>query len=36
VFSRGEIVVEESKLLAEPGRGQFLRCDRPRLPSMAR
>ena len=29
VFSRGEIVVEEGKLLAEPGRGQFLRCDRP-------
>ena len=36
VFSRGEIVVEEGKLLAEPGRGQFLRCDRPRLPLMAR
>jgi dihydropyrimidinase len=32
VFSRGEVVVEEGKLLAEPGRGQFLRCDRPRPP----
>jgi hypothetical protein len=29
VFSRGEIVVEEGKLLAQPGQGQFLRCDRP-------
>ena len=28
-LSRGEVVVEEGKLLAEPGRGQFLRCDRP-------
>jgi dihydropyrimidinase len=36
VFSRGEVVVEEGKLLAEPGRGQFLRCDRPRLPLTAR
>ena len=31
VFSRGEIVVEDGKLLAEPGQGQFLRCDRPAL-----
>jgi dihydropyrimidinase len=31
VMSRGEIVVEEGKLLAEPGRGQFLRCDRPAM-----
>ena len=30
VISRGEVVVEEGKLLAQPGRGQFLRCDRPR------
>ena len=30
VISRGEIVVDEGKLLAQPGRGQFLRCDRPR------
>ena len=29
VLSRGEVVVEEGKLLAAPGRGQFLRCDRP-------
>ena len=29
VLSRGEVVVEEGKLLATPGRGQFLRCDRP-------
>jgi dihydropyrimidinase len=29
VLSRGEIVVEEGKLLAQPGQGQFLRCDRP-------
>ncbi len=29
VFSRGEVVVEEGKLLAEPGQGQFLRCGRP-------
>ncbi|MCI0546840.1 MAG: amidohydrolase family protein, partial [Candidatus Rokubacteria bacterium] len=29
VLSRGEIVVEEGKLLAEPGQGRFLRCDRP-------
>jgi dihydropyrimidinase len=29
VMSRGEIVVEEGKLLAEPGQGRFLRCDRP-------
>ncbi len=29
VISRGEVVVEEGKLLAQPGRGQFLRCDRP-------
>jgi dihydropyrimidinase len=29
VFSRGEAVVEEGKLLAAPGRGQFLRCGRP-------
>jgi len=32
VFSRAEVVVEEGKLLAEPGRGQFLRCNPPRLP----
>ncbi len=30
VISRGEVVVDEGKLLAQPGRGQFLRCDRPR------
>ena len=29
VLSRGEVVVEDGKLLAAPGRGQFLRCDRP-------
>ena len=29
VFSRGEIVVEEGKLLAQPGQGQFLPCARP-------
>jgi dihydropyrimidinase len=29
VFSRGEVVVEEGKLLVTPGRGQFLRCGRP-------
>ncbi|HYB41667.1 MAG TPA: dihydropyrimidinase [Candidatus Methylomirabilis sp.] len=29
VMSRGEVVVEEGKLLAEPGQGQFLRCGRP-------
>ena len=29
VLSRGEIVVEEGKLLAQPGQGRFLRCDRP-------
>jgi dihydropyrimidinase len=29
VLSRGEVVVEEGKLLAEPGQGRFLRCDRP-------
>ena len=28
-LSRGEIVVDEGKLLATPGRGRFLRCDRP-------
>ena len=33
VFSRGEIVVEEGKLVAEPGQGQFLRCG---LPALAR
>jgi dihydropyrimidinase len=27
VLSRGEVVVEEGKLLAEPGQGQFLKCD---------
>jgi dihydropyrimidinase len=31
VLSRGEIVVDEGKLLAEPGQGQFLRCARPEL-----
>ena len=31
VMSRGEIVVDEGKLLAEPGQGQFLRCARPAL-----
>ena len=29
VLSRGDIVVEEDKLLAEPGRGEFLRCGPP-------
>ena len=29
VLSRGEVVVEEGKLLAEPGRGEFLRCGPP-------
>ena len=29
VMSRGEVIVEEGKLLAEPGQGQFLRCARP-------
>jgi len=29
VLSRGEVVVEEGKLLAEPGRGEFIRCGRP-------
>src|SRR5262249_44773892 len=29
VLSRGELAVDEGKLLAEPGQGQFLRCDRP-------
>jgi dihydropyrimidinase len=31
VLSRGEIVVEDGKLLAVPGRGQFLPCDAPAL-----
>jgi dihydropyrimidinase len=31
VLSRGEVVVDEGKLLAEPGQGQFLRCERPAL-----
>jgi dihydropyrimidinase len=31
VLSRGEVVVDEGKLLAEPGRGQFLPCARPAL-----
>lgn len=29
VLSRGEVVVENGALNAEPGRGQFLRCDLP-------
>ena len=29
VMSRGEVVVEEGKLQAEPGRGEFLRCAPP-------
>jgi len=29
VLSRGEVVVEEGKLLAEPGRGEFIRCGPP-------
>jgi len=32
VFSRGDPVVDEGKLLATPGRGQFLRCGRPHPP----
>jgi dihydropyrimidinase len=28
VLSRGETVVDEGKLLAQPGRGRFLRCER--------
>jgi dihydropyrimidinase len=31
VLSRGEVVVEDGKLLAEPGQGRFLKCDRPAL-----
>jgi len=31
VLSRGDVVVEEGKLLAEPGRGHFLRCAPPAL-----
>jgi len=31
VLSRGDVVVDEGKLLAEPGRGQFLKCARPAL-----
>ena len=30
-LSRGEVVVEEGKLQAEPGRGQFLPCGPPAL-----
>jgi dihydropyrimidinase len=33
VFSRGEIVVDEGKLVAEPGQGRFLKSD---LPALAR
>ena len=33
VFSRGEIVVDEDKLLAQPGQGQFVKCG---LPSLAK
>jgi dihydropyrimidinase len=29
VFSRGELVVQEGKCIASPGRGQFLRSSRP-------
>jgi dihydropyrimidinase len=29
VLSRGEVVVEGGKPVVGPGRGQFLRCDRP-------
>ena len=29
VLARGEVVVDEGKLVAEPGQGQFLRCARP-------
>ena len=29
VLSRGEAVVEGGELVAEPGRGQFLKCERP-------
>ena len=29
VLSRGEVVVEGGQPVAGPGRGQFLRCDRP-------
>jgi dihydropyrimidinase len=29
VLSRGDVVVEDGKLHADPGRGRFLRCDLP-------
>ncbi|PYM88600.1 MAG: dihydropyrimidinase [Candidatus Rokuibacteriota bacterium] len=29
VLSRGEVVVDEGKLTAEPGQGHFLKCERP-------
>ena len=29
VLSRGEVVVDEGKLTAEPGQGHFLKCGRP-------
>jgi dihydropyrimidinase len=32
VLSRGEVVIEEGKLLAAPGQGRFLRCARPAPP----
>jgi hypothetical protein len=28
-ISRGEIVCSQSRLVASPGRGSFLRCDTP-------
>ena len=28
VLSRGEVIVDGGKLLAEPGRGRFLRCEK--------
>ena len=31
VISRGEVIVEDGDVLAKPGRGEFLACDRPNL-----
>ena len=31
VISRGEVIVKDGDVLAKPGRGEFLACDRPNL-----